>query len=71
MRLANLHMTSEARRTAASLRGEAVAKPARPEATLGQERMGWLETERPEAHVREPRTPAWMPEGAGQESESP
>jgi len=40
MRLVNLHMMSEARRTAASLRGEAVAKPARPEAK-SEDRSAW------------------------------
>lgn len=40
MRLVNLHMMSEARRTAASLQGEAVAKPARPEA-MSEDRSAW------------------------------
>jgi hypothetical protein len=63
---------SETRRTAASSQGEAVARPVPTRSNVeGQGRMGWLETERLKAHAREPRIPAWMPEGAEQESESP
>jgi hypothetical protein len=48
MRLVNLRFMSEARRTAASLRGEAVAKPARPEAMLGNRSAwgGWRRNDR-------------------------
>ncbi len=57
MRLTSLHMVSEIRRTDDSRQSESLAKPARPEAMSGQERMGWLETEYPEVQVCEPRRP--------------
>jgi hypothetical protein len=40
MRLVSLHIMCEARRTAASSQGEAVAKPARPEA-MSEDRSAW------------------------------
>ena len=57
MRLVNLRFMSEARRTAASLRGEAVAKPAQPEAMLEDRGAwgGWRRNDRKLRHVNQGR----------------
>jgi len=71
MRLASLPMMCEARRTAASPQGEAVAKPVCPEAMLA-DRSAWGDWRRNVWKLMhdEPRRPAVVPERAEQESES-
>ena len=71
MRLTRLLGMNEVRSPPIANQSESEAKPARSEKHCRcQGRMGWLETECPEVHVRESRIPVLALKGAGQESES-